>query len=187
MVQHPEDGFFVSGNDARRKNYRVVRVHAQQPVIVHRDARKRRHRLGLAAAHQHHRFLRVEDFRVLRPDDDAVGNPQPAQRVGDLDVVHHAAARRNRLCGPLPRRCPSLAGCAESSLQSTRPHFPRRRAAQFFQPAPHRALGRRIAGALHVGAVAEQRQHALVPVARESMQIEGPPSIGVGSILKSPV
>jgi len=47
VIQHAEDGFFVSGNDARRKDDGVVFVDRNEAVIVHRDAGKGRHRLGL--------------------------------------------------------------------------------------------------------------------------------------------
>jgi len=50
VVKHAEDGFFVAGNDARGKDDAVVFVDGYEAVIVDGDARKGRHRFGLAAA-----------------------------------------------------------------------------------------------------------------------------------------
>ena len=52
-------------------------------------------------------------------------------------------------------------------------HLARRRAAQLLDAVPHRAFRRRVARPLDVGAVAEQRQHAFLAVAREGVQVEG--------------
>ncbi len=49
VVQHPENGFFVAGNDARGEDHGVAFVEREQAMIVHGDARERRHGLGLAA------------------------------------------------------------------------------------------------------------------------------------------
>src|SRR5713226_5212929 len=51
-------------------------------------------------------------------------------------------------------------------------HLPRRRPAELFDPRPNGALRRRVARALDVGAVAEKRQHALLPVAGKRVQVE---------------
>src|SRR5580700_1810292 len=50
MVNHPEYRFFVSGNDARRQNYRIVFRDAHEPVVIHGYARKRRKWLRLRSA-----------------------------------------------------------------------------------------------------------------------------------------
>ena len=39
MIEHAENRFFVAGNDARRQDHGVLRIHAEQPVIIHGDPR----------------------------------------------------------------------------------------------------------------------------------------------------
>ena len=51
-------------------------------------------------------------------------------------------------------------------------HLARRRAAQLLDAVPHGAFRRRVAGPLDIGAVAEERQHALLAVARKGVQVE---------------
>src|SRR5690242_14322959 len=94
MIEHAKNGSFIAGNDARGKNYRVVFVHGNVAVVVHSDARKRGHRLGLAAAGKNHEPFGVKSANVLRPHDHAVRNAQKVQRVGNLDVVDHAASHK---------------------------------------------------------------------------------------------
>ncbi len=45
----------------------------------------------------------------------------------------------------------------------------------------------RISGVFRIRAVRKEREHALIAVGGQRVQIESFPSIGVGSILKSPV
>src|SRR3989454_10405061 len=40
VVQHAENGFFISGNDARGENDAVVFVHGDEAVIVYGNARE---------------------------------------------------------------------------------------------------------------------------------------------------
>src|SRR5262249_53577294 len=47
VVQHSEDGFFVSRDDARRKDDRVIFFYGNKAVVVDSNPRKRRHRLSL--------------------------------------------------------------------------------------------------------------------------------------------
>src|ERR1700685_2294332 len=60
VVKHAKDGFFVAGNDASGKNDAVVFVDGDKTVIVDGDARKGRHRFGLAAAGKNHDSLGIE-------------------------------------------------------------------------------------------------------------------------------
>src|SRR5882724_10874996 len=60
VVQHPEDGFFVPRNDARRKNDRVVFVDGNESVIIDSDAGERRHGFGLRAGSENDDFARIK-------------------------------------------------------------------------------------------------------------------------------
>ena len=172
MIDHAENRFFVSGNDARRQNDGVVFVDAHQPVIIDGDARKRGHRLGLRPAREHHEALWIEAANVLRAHDAAVGNAQLVEAVRDLDVVHHAAPDEPDLAPHAARDIDHLLNAVHRAREARDDNFFGRRAEKLFEAHHHRALGGREAGALDVGAVAEEREHALLPVARERVQVE---------------
>src|SRR6266566_8248414 len=172
VVQHAEDGFFVAGNDARGKNDRVVLLDRDPAVIVHGDARERRHRLGLAAAGNHDQALRVERADVLRAHDHPVGNAQAFEIMRDFDVVHHAAADKGHLSADALRDFDDLLDAVEGRCEAGEHDLGRRRAAELFNARDNCALRRREAGPLDVRAVAEERQDALVAVAREGVHIE---------------
>src|SRR5712675_1794081 len=50
VIEHAENCFFISGDDACGKDHGVVFVNGNEAMIVDRNARERRHRFGLAAA-----------------------------------------------------------------------------------------------------------------------------------------
>src|SRR5690348_6973989 len=92
MVDHAGDSFFISRNDARGEDDRVVFFDTEETMIVHGDARESRHRLSLAAGSENDELARIERLDVLRADDGAVGDAQLAEGVSNFRVVHHAAA-----------------------------------------------------------------------------------------------
>src|SRR5580704_12099709 len=97
VVEHAKDGFFIAGNDARGKNDAVVFVDGNEAVVIDGDARKGRHRFGLAAAGKNDDALGIEVANVLRADNHAVRNAQIVHRVRDFDVVDHASADESDL------------------------------------------------------------------------------------------
>src|SRR5580693_8125734 len=97
VVEHAEDGLFVSGNDAGGEDDGVVFIDRDEAMIVDGDARHGGHGLGLAAASQYDQALGVEVADVLRANDHAVGDAQVLERVRDFDVVDHAATDESYL------------------------------------------------------------------------------------------
>src|SRR5438445_12093297 len=57
VIEHAENGFFVSGDDAGGEDDSVIFVDGDEAMIVDRDARERGHGLGLAAASEDHEAL----------------------------------------------------------------------------------------------------------------------------------
>src|SRR5277367_1289833 len=102
VVQHAEDGFFVAGNDARGKNDAVVFVDGDEAVIIDGDARKGRHRFGLAATGENDDALGIEIANILRADHHAVRDPQVIHGVRDFYVVDHAAADERDFAADAP-------------------------------------------------------------------------------------
>src|SRR5579864_4910483 len=92
VVEHAENGFFVAGDDARGEDDGIVFVYGDEAVVVDGDAGQRGHGLGLAAAGENDQALRIESTNILGADDHAVRNAKIFERVGDFDVVDHAAA-----------------------------------------------------------------------------------------------
>src|SRR5580704_16127254 len=92
VVEHAKDGFFVAGNETRGKNDAVVFVDGNEAVVIDGDARKGRHRFGLAAAGENHNTLGIEVANVLRADDHPVRNTQVIHGMCDFNIVDHAAA-----------------------------------------------------------------------------------------------
>ena len=172
VVQHAEDGFFIAGNDARGEDHGVALVEREQAVIIHGDARERRHGLGLAAADQHHQFFRRERIDVLRAHHQAVGNAQAVHAVRDLDVIDHAAADESDFAADGGGDVHDLLDARDRRCEAGDDHFARRRAREFLDARADGPLRRRVAGALDVGAVAEQREHAFRAVAREGVQVK---------------
>ena len=92
--------------------------------------------------------------------------------MGDLHVVHHAAADEPDLPPDQRGNVHHLLDALDRAGEAGNQHFARRRAAKLFQARPHGALGRRVSRPLDVGAVAEKRQHAFLAVRRKRVQIE---------------
>ena len=95
--------FSLPGNDAGAEHHRVARLDGDVLVIIHGHARQRRHRLALRARDQHGHFVAAAIHHVLRPDQNAVGNVQQAQRMRDFGDADHAAADDRDLAAELLR------------------------------------------------------------------------------------
>ena len=140
MVQHAENGFFISGNNARREDHRVPLIESEQPVRIYCDARKGRHRLRLAAAHQDHQFFRRIRPNILCPHYQPVRNAQPVHAVRDLDVVHHAPPNEADLAPGGRRNIHDLLDARYRRGKARYEDLARRRPRQFFYAGPDHPL-----------------------------------------------
>ena len=141
-------------------------------MIIHRDPRKRRHRLCLAATCQNNDALRIESANILRPHHHAIRNLQNFQGVRDLHVVDHAAPDERHFAAHARPNVDDLLNAMNRRSEARQDHAPRRRAAQFFNSRNDSPLRWRKPGPLHVRRIAEQRQHSLRPVFGERVQIK---------------
>src|SRR6267378_4111652 len=155
MVQHPENGLFISGDDARRKNYAVVFIHGHKAVIVYGNSRERRHRLGLASTRQNDDALRIEAANVLLAHNHSVWDTQQLERVRDFHIVDHTAADKCDFAVHARSNVNHLLNSMYGRSKTGKNHAPRRRAAQFFDAWNNGALRRRETGTLHIRRVAE--------------------------------
>ena len=141
-------------------------------MIVHGNPRERRHRLRLRAARQNGKLVWIVCAQILRPDKAAVGNSKPVQLVGDFNVVHHAAPDETNLSPAHRRDVDHLLNAVNRAREAREDNLSRRGAAKLFKRHRHGAFGWREARPLDVRAVAEEREHAFLPVARKRVQIE---------------
>src|SRR5690242_11795697 len=172
VIEHSKDGSLIAGNDARGKNHAVVFVHRNVAVIVYRDTRKGRHRLGLAAACENYQTLGIEAANVLRPHDHAVRNAQKVQRVRNLDIVNHAAPDERHFAVDAHGDINYLLDAVNGGSEARQNYATRRRTAQFFDARHNGALRRREARPLDVGRITEKSQHAFAAIFGERMQIK---------------
>src|SRR5277367_3040566 len=173
VVQHAEDGFFVAGNDARGKNDAVVFVDGDEAVIIDGDARKGRHRFGLAAAGENDDALGIESTNILRADHHAIRNAQIIHGMRDLDVIDHAAADEGDFAAYASSDVDDLLDAVDRRCKTGKDDAARCGAAELFDPRDDGAFGWREARALNVGRVAEEGEDAFAAVARECVQVEG--------------
>ena len=174
VVDHAIDGFLVARNDARREHHRVALLDLGVLVIVHRSAGERRHRLALRAADQHADLFRRKILHLAGMDQQALGNLDVAQILGDLRGIVHRAPDERHLAPVLPRHFHRQLDAMDGGRKTGDEQPPLGVREDFVKLPPHRALARRVALALDVGRVLEQRQHAGLAVLGEGVQIEQP-------------
>src|SRR4029077_17511465 len=173
MVNHAEDGLLVAGDDAGGEDDGVVLVDFKHAVVADGDARHGGHGLGLAAAGEDDEFLGIEGTHILRADDAAVGDAQAVEAVGDLDVVHHAAADEADFAADAAGDVDDLLDAVDGAGEAGDDDFLRGGAEKLFEGGPDGALGESGAGALDVGTVAEKGEDAFLAVAGEGVEVEG--------------
>src|SRR5260221_5417752 len=172
MIEHAEDGFFVSRDNARRENYRVVLVDRDEAVIIHGDAREGRHWLRLRAGSENDDFARFETANVLRANDHAVRNVETFEVVGDFDVVHHAASDESNFAADAARDVNDLLNSCDGGCEAGKDDAARGGAAEFFEAPDDGAFGWRVARTLDVGGIGKKCEYALVAVFGERRNVE---------------
>ena len=141
-------------------------------VIVDGGARQGRHGFALGAADEHANFFRREILHLAGIDDQAVGNFDVAEVFGNLGGIVHGAAEEG-----------DFASVLVSELHREIDAVNRRREARdekaafgvgenFVELAADGALAGRVSLALDVGGILKQRQHAVLAVFGEGVQVE---------------
>jgi len=174
VVEHAVDGLFVAGDDARGEDDGVVFLDGNKAVIVHGDAGERGHRLGLRAAGENDDAARVKAANILRADDHAVGNLEIAERVGDFDVIDHAAADKGDFAVNAPSDVNDLLDAVHRGSEAGENDAARSGAAEVLDARNDGALGLCEAGALDVRGIAEESEDAFVTIAGEGVKVELP-------------
>ena len=172
VVNHAIDGFLVARNDPRREHHRVALFDLGVLVIVHRSARERRHGLALRPTDQHADFFRRKILHLAGMDQQALGNLDVTKILGDLRGVVHRAPGKRHFAPVLPGHLDRQLDAMDRGRETRDEQAPLGVREHFVKLPPHRALARRVAFALDVGRVLEQRQHSGLAVLGEGVQIK---------------
>ena len=178
-VHHLGDHLLIAGDGGGGDDDEVPRAHMHVAVAGRGHAGERAQRLALAAGGDEHDLLRRILVQLLDVDEHPFGSVQVSQLQGHLGVVGHAAAAHCHLAAVLHRQVDDLLDAVEVGGEGGDDD------ALFVRPAEqvrkalgHLLLGGGEAGALGVGGIAQQRQHALGAVLREGGQVGGPAGEG---------
>ena len=141
-------------------------------VIVDGGARERGHGLALRAADEHANFFRRKILHLAGIDDQAVGDFDVAEILGDLGgIVHGAAEERDFaavLVGELDREIDAVNRRRKAGNEKP----PLGVGEYFVELSSYGALAGRVSLALDVGGILEQSQHAVLAVFGEGVQVE---------------
>ena len=172
VVHHAEDGFFVAGDDARRQYDGVALFDFGVLVVVHRRPRQRRHGLALRAADEDADFLGREVLHFAGMNQHAFGDLDITQVFGDLGGILHGAADETDFAAVLARHVDGQLDAVNRRREAGDEQAPLGAGKHFFELAAHGAFARRVALALDVGGILQQRQHSFFAILGETVQIE---------------
>ena len=172
VIDHAVDGFLVAGDDAARKHDGIALFDFGVLVIIDGGARQGRHGLALRAADQHADFFGREILHLPGIDHEAVGDFDVAEVFGDFGGVVHGAAEECDFAAVLVRQFDGQADAMNGRRKTGNEQPPLGVRKNFVKLAPHGSLAGRVALALDVGRILKQRQHALLAVLGEGVQIE---------------
>ena len=141
-------------------------------VIVQRQPRERRHRLTLASAGDDANFVPRIIANVFRADHQPRRDLQEAQFLRDFRVLVHSSSEKTHDAAVLFRLIDDelKSRNRRSEARKNDPAF--RRSEDRFEAIIDRAFRRRISGVFRIRAVGEKRQHALIAVGGQSVQVE---------------
>src|SRR5579885_117796 len=174
VVKHAVDGLFVAGDDTGGEDDGVVFIDGNKAVIVHRDAGERGHRLGLRAAGENDDPAGVEAANILRANDHAIRNLKITKRVGDFDIIDHAAADKSDFAVDALSDVNDLLDAVNRGSEAGEDDAAGRGTAQVLDARNDGALGLGEAGALDIRGIAEESEDAFVAIAGEGVKIELP-------------
>ncbi len=141
-------------------------------MIVDGDAGERGHGLALGAGGDRHQLAGRGLHDVLRTQQNAVGDREQAEVVRDLGGVVHAAAEERDLAAVLLREIQNLLQAVDRRAEAGDHQAARRAHEQIFQARADGAFAFGVAGAVDVGRIRHQQQHAALAVFGQSVEIE---------------
>jgi len=172
VVDQAIDGLLVAGNDARGEHDRVMLFDSGVLVIIDRGAGECGHRLALGAADENTDFLRRKILHLAGMNQQAFGNVEVAQILGDFGRAVHRAANERHFPSVLKGQIDGQPDAVNRRREARDEQAALRAGEDFVELAANGALAGCVAFALDVGGILQQREYAFLAVLRESVQIE---------------
>jgi hypothetical protein len=173
VVDDAEDAFLVAGNDAGAEDDGVAGVDAGVLVVVDGGAAEGAHGLALGAADEDHQLLGRVVAHLAGIDDEALGNVDVAEVLGNLSAFHHGAADDGDLAAVLAGQLEGDADAVDGGREAAEEELLFGARKDFVEAGNDGALAGRVAGALDVGGVLQQGEDAALAVFGEGVQVEG--------------
>ena len=173
VVDDAADRLFVAGNGVGADDDEVVRSDRHLAVVARRHARKRAHRLALAARRDEDDVLGAVAVDVVDVDHDALGGLEVAELGRDEHGVDHAAAGDGDLAAVFRGRLADELHAVDVGREG-RNNDPLmlRLLEELVEALGDRHLGGGEAGALGVGRIGQQRKHALAAQLAEPREVD---------------
>ena len=172
LVDDVGNRLFVAGDRRRGEHDQIVRPERNLRMAAERHPIERAHRLALAAGGDEGKLAGLVALHVRHVDHQAVGDVHIAQPRGGREDVEHAPPRNGDLA-------PVFGGGVDDLLHAVNVGGKGRHDHPLFvahKDAVERGgddfFGRRVAGALRVGRIAQQQPHALRPQLGKARQVD---------------
>ena len=164
----------VAGDGLGRDDDEVAGADAHLTVAAGSHAAQGAQRLALTAGgHQHHLFRRILVY-LIDADEGAFRDVHIAQLLSHGGIVDHAAAAEGHLAAILHGEVDDLLDAVDVGREGRNDDaLVLRPGKQAADTGGHLLLGGGEAGTLRVGGVAQQSQHALLTVLRQSRKVGG--------------
>src|SRR5579885_877860 len=172
VIDHAVDGLFIAGNDARGEHDRIAFFNLGVLVIVDGRARQGRHGFALRAADQDADLLRRKVLHFARVNKQALRDLHVAQVFGDFGRGVHGAPDEGDLAAVLPGEFDGKLNAVDGGRETGDEEAALGAGEDFVELTANGAFAGRVAFALDVGRVLQQREHAFLPVFGEGVQIE---------------
>jgi hypothetical protein len=142
-------------------------------VIVDRGAAERAHGLALRAADEHHQLLGRVVAHLSGLDDETLRDVDVAQVLRNLGTLHHGAADDGDLAAVRARQFHRNADAVDGGREAGEEQLLFGPREDLVEAGNDGALAGRVAGAVDVGRVLQERQHAALAVLGKGVQVKG--------------
>ena len=171
LVNNAGDRRLVAGNGARGDDDAVTRADVHLLMLGKRHAVERGHALALAAGGEDDELIARHGADALHVHKNAVRHLHIAELHTELHHVFHAPPRDADLALVLDGEIDDLPDAVHVRGERRYDDALVAVLEELVEAVVHLALGERVAGALHVRGVHEQREHALAPQLAEAREI----------------
>ena len=173
VVNDAEYALLVPWNNARAEDHGVAGVDMRVLVVVDCGAAQGRHGFTLRAADQDHQLLGRVVAHLAGIDDEALGNFDVAEVLGNLSALHHGTTDDSHFAAMLAGQIEGDADAEDGGGEAAEEELLLGLREDLVEPGNDGALAGRVAGAIDICRVLQQGQHAALAVFGEGVQVEG--------------